>query len=133
MRALLSSMVASASQRQTVTFFSEDNLSATQPSKLSSLPGGRFADHATYNWLTVTLAVGGEPLQDQSAQEGSTDSESDYAWMDSEPESEEVDSESEQLQSDSSSPSNIQLEQPDAHLALSDRPEAVVAPVDGVG
>ena len=44
--------------------------------------------------------------------------------MDSESE---VDSESEQLQSDSSSPSNIQIEQPDASTALSNRPEAVVA------
>ena len=50
--------------------------------------------------------------------------------MDSE--SEAVDSESEKLQSDSSSPSNIQLEQPDVRTALSDRPEALVVSVDDV-
>ena len=63
MRALLSSMAASASQRQIAPLLVKDNLSATQPSEQSSLISGRFANHATYNWLMVTLAVDDDPLQ----------------------------------------------------------------------
>ena len=89
MHALLSSMASQP--HQTAASPSENNLSATKPFELSPLPGYKTADHSSYNWLTATLTVYSKPLQDQSAQEGCTDSESDHAWVDCE--SEEVQSE----------------------------------------
>ena len=81
MYALLSSM---ASQPyQTAASPSKVNLSATKPFELSPFPDYKIADHGSYNWLTATLTVDSELLQNQLAQGGCTDSETDHAWADS--------------------------------------------------
>ena len=140
MHALLSSM---ASQLyQTAASPSEDNLSATNPFELSPLPGYKIADHGSYNWLTATLTVDSEPLQDQSAQGGCTDSESDHAWADSGSEKvqsesgSEMDSEPE-VDSESGGVDSESRELLDAHApspSASGRPETAVtvAPVGDV-